>query len=122
MKIFVAHSSDFDFETKLYVPLRESALATEHEVLLPQEGGSRDEITRQMINECDLLIADVSRPSLGTGIEIGWADAAGVPVIAISEEGSIVSFSIDNAITERLEYSDGEDLISKIEEALEDLH
>jgi nucleoside 2-deoxyribosyltransferase len=121
MKIFVAHSSDIDFETKLYVPLRESVLNSDHEILLPQESGSKDEITREMINGCDVLVADVSRPSLGTGIEIGWADAASVPVIAIFEEGSKVSFSIDNAVTDRFEYSDAQDLINKLETTLEKL-
>lgn len=117
MKIFVAHSSSFDFKTKLYAPLRASALNTEHEFLLPQEG-EIEEITRDMIRDSDMLIAEVSVPSLGAGIEMGWADSFHHPVIAIYEKGSAPSFSIDNVVTERIEYDDPEDMISKLKTAL----
>lgn len=117
MQIYVAHSSNFDFKTKLYAPLRGSALNTEHEILLPQEG-EIGEITREMINGCDVLVAEVSAPSLGVGIEIGWADAAGVPVIAMSEKGAQVSFSIDNAVTERFEYENVDDMLAQLVAAL----
>jgi nucleoside 2-deoxyribosyltransferase len=117
MKIFVAHSSGFDFKNKLYQPLRSSALNTEHEIFLPQER-EVEEITRDVIKNSDALIAEVSIPSLGAGIEMGWADAFGVPVIAMSEKGATVSFSIDNVVTERFEYESPEDMLQKLEIAL----
>lgn len=113
MKIFVAHSSNFDFRNKLYAPLRGSVLNSENEILLPQEG-EIEEITRDMINGCDALVAEVSAPSLGAGIEIGWADAAGVPVIAMYEKGARPSFSIDNAVTERFEYENANDMLTQL--------
>lgn len=118
MKIFVAHSSGFDFRTKLYKPLRDSSLNNDHEILLPQEG-EVEEITREMIKDCDALIAEVSTPSLGAGIEMGWADAFGHPVIAIYEKGSNPSFSIDNIVTDRIEYEGPDDMIQKIEAAIQ---
>jgi len=118
MKIFVAHSSGFDFRTKLYKPLRDSSLNSVHEILLPQEG-EVEEITRDMIRGCDALIAEVSMPSLGAGIEMGWADAFQHPVIAVYEKGSNPSFSIDNVVTDRIEYEGPEDLIQKIGAALQ---
>lgn len=117
MTIFVAHASSFDFRTKLYDPLRASVLNTKHEILLPQED-AREEITRDMIQSADVLVAEVSEPSLGAGIEMGWADAFGVPVIALYERGSQVSFSIDNVVTTRIEYENTEDMLTKLEEAL----
>jgi len=120
MKIFVAHSSNFDFKNKLYAPLRSSALNTEHEILLPQEG-EIEEITREMINGCDAVVAEVSAPSLGAGIEIGWADAAGVPVIALYEKDAHPSFSIDNAVTDRFAYDNADDMLEKLEAALKEL-
>ncbi len=118
MKIFVAHSSSFDFKTKLYAPLRSSVLNTEHEILLPQEG-EIEEITRDMIENSDVLIAEVSSPSLGAGIEMGWADSFHHPVIAVYEKGTTPSFSIDNVVTDRIEYDGAEDMISKLTAALD---
>jgi nucleoside 2-deoxyribosyltransferase len=120
MKIYVAHASQFDFKDKLYTPLRASALNTEHEILLPQDGPI-EEITRDMINATDALVAEVSAPSLGVGIEIGWADAAGVPVIAMYEKDSHPSFSIDNAVSDRFEYESSDDMIAKLTAALQKL-
>ncbi len=113
MKIFVAHSSNFDFKNKLYIPLRDSALNSAHEILLPQEGPI-EEITREMINNCDAVVAEVSAPSLGAGIEIGWADAAHVPVVAMYEKDSHPSFSIDNAVSNRFEYENADDMLEKL--------
>ncbi len=120
MKIFVAHSSGFDFTTKLYGPLRSSALNTAHEIHLPQEG-KVEEITRDIIAAADVLLVEVSMPSLGAGIEMGWADAFDIPIIALYEKGTAVSFSIDNVITDRIEYKDEADMIKQIEEALSTL-
>jgi nucleoside 2-deoxyribosyltransferase len=117
MKIYVAHSSNFDFKNKLYMPLRASALNSEHEILLPQEGPI-EEITLDMINTCDAVVAEVSMPSLGAGIEIGWADAAGVPVIAMYEKDAHPSFSIDNAVSDRFSYAGPDGMITQLTAAL----
>lgn len=71
MKIFVAHSSMFDFINKLYIPLWGSRLNTLHDIFLPQENG-HEEVTKELIKSCDLVIAEVSMPSTGAGIELGW--------------------------------------------------
>ncbi len=118
MKIYVAHASSFDFKAKLYAPLRTSTLSGEHEILLPQEGPI-EEITREMVASADVLVAEVSHPSLGVGIEIGWAHAVGVPVIAMHEASASVSFSIDNAVNERFEYRDSNEMITKLMEVLQ---
>jgi hypothetical protein len=117
MRIYLAHSSNFNFSEKLYSPIKESELSKDHEILFPQEGPV-EEITRNMIEEADALLADVSQPSLGVGIEMGWADSFHVPVIAMNEKGSAPSFSIDNVVSERFEYENPEDMIEKITVAL----
>lgn len=121
MKIYVAHSTHFDFKGKLYEPLRASGLNETHEILLPHEQEEIGEITRDMIKEADVLVAEVSTPSLGAGIEIGWADAFGVPVIAMSEKGAQVSWSIDNAVTDRFEYDGTADMLTQLTTALSKL-
>lgn len=42
----------------------------------------------ESIRHSDLLIAEVSQPSLGVGYEIGLAEAIGIPVIALFHRGS----------------------------------
>lgn len=50
---------------------------------------------------------------------MGWADSFHHPIIAIHEKGSTPSFSIDNVVTEHIEYDGPEDMLSKLKTALE---
>lgn len=112
MKIYVAHSSSFDFEGQLYKPLRSSSLNADHEFVFPHEG--MEQYTKDVLKTCDLVIAEVSLPSTGEGIELGWADLLGVPVVAIHKEGSEVSSSIKLVAKELLPYTDFEDMLAQI--------
>jgi nucleoside 2-deoxyribosyltransferase len=119
MKIFIAHASSFPYEEKLYAPIRASELARTHEFILPEEqkyNGTWN--TKDAIKSCDVMIADVSAPSTGAGIELGWADAAGTPIIAIYEKGSTPSTVIRYLTQTVIEYENQVDLLIKIEEAL----
>jgi len=120
MKIFVAHSSNFDFKQELYNPLRESALNTQHDIFLPQENG-REVVTKETIKDSDVVVAEVSYASTGQGIELGWADVLGIPIICIYKEGSKVSGSIQLVTKELVAYKDKEEMINRLSEALDDL-
>lgn len=114
MKIFVAHSSSLDFNNKLYIPIRNSELNHTHTFLFPQEHNKQEVITKDIIKSCDLMIAEVSHPSTGAGIEMGWANAFDVPIVCIYEKGSNFSPAIKYVSREIIEYSSPEDLISKL--------
>lgn len=42
----------------------------------------------QWLKSCDLVIAEVTRPSLGVGYELGWAVALGKPVLCLCRNAS----------------------------------
>jgi hypothetical protein len=54
-------------------------------------------------------------PSTGQGIELGWADAANVPIIALYEAGSDYSKSAGHLAKEMHQYTTVEDMISRIQ-------
>jgi hypothetical protein len=120
MKIFVAHASNFNFQDKIYTPIRSSSLNSEFEFILPHEGGRR-EVTKELIKEAGAIVVDVSRPSTGAGIEMGWANAFSVPIICIYEKGSAVSKSVAYLAKAIIEYENPEDLIRKLSEELHSL-
>ncbi len=93
MKIYVTHSTGFNFKQELYLPLRKSPLNTQHAISLPHEGNSMTN-SKELIKQTDLVVAEVSYPSTGQGIELGWADSFRVPIICISQEGKKVSGSL----------------------------
>ena len=120
MRIYVAHSREFDFKNDLYTPLRRSALNERHTFILPHENSDGMRTSQEFFRtECDLVIAEVSFPSTGLGIELGWADALKVPIVCTHKAGSTFSGSLRSVCSSFLEYSDADDLIAKIESIIE---
>lgn len=111
MKIYVGHSSDIDFREKIYGPLKNSSLNQDHELVFPHEDSEELFDSREFLKEeGDLFIAEVSQPSTGLGIELGWADIYDVKVIAVYEKGSEVSSSLEKVCDEIKAYEKTEEI------------
>ena len=92
MKIYISHSSEYDF--------------------LPHEAKTVN--TKDIISKYDLVIAEISLPSTGQGIELGWADYTKTPILCMYEEGAKISSSLKYITNEFIEYESVEDMIKKI--------
>ena len=104
MRIYISHSSSFDYKMELYAPLMASDLWGTHEFILPH-ATSYDPVRRkEEIEACDLVIAEISYPSTGSGIEIGWAHAAGARVAALHKDDCKPSSSIKIVTSEIFAY------------------
>ena len=88
MKIYIGHSREFDFQKELYTPIRESALSTLHEIILPHEKSEQPANTPERLQQYDLFVAEVTFPSTGLGIELGWANLLRLPIICIYKKGA----------------------------------
>jgi len=118
MRIYVTHSKDFDFRKELYLPLRNSSLNSLHEIVLPHEKSDELFNSKDFIPTCDVVIAEVSLRSTGQGIELGWANAANIPVICMHKQGIKPAGSLKVVSNIFLEYKDAKEMIKKIEEVL----
>lgn len=114
MKIYIAHSSAFDFKQDLYKPLHDAHWSKEHEVVMPHEHSSEQYDSKSEMRSFDLVIAEVSYPSTGMGIELGWASSIGVPIVAIYQEGAKPSGSIKAVTDTFIDYESAEDLQEKL--------
>jgi hypothetical protein len=114
MKIYVCHSSSFDFSKELYEPLK---TIQGHEFVFPHDRGN-DAHSEDVIASCDLVIAEVSFPSTGMGIELGWADAAGVPIACVHRADTMLSSALRHIAKSIVAYGDAEDLVGKLGEML----
>lgn len=116
MKIYFAHPNTVDYRNELYRPLLASALAGQHELIFPHLNfetpfDSKDLLTGK---GCDLMVAEVSMPALGVGIELGWADSSGIPIVCIHKAGTRIGSSLKVVTGEFIEYTGTDDLISKL--------
>lgn len=114
-KIYVIHSRAFDFENELYLPLSKQ---TDFEFIFPHTKESELRDSKHLIRDCDFVLAEISYSSTGSGIEIGRAECAGVPIVAIYKKGSNVFSSIKFLTNEVIEYENLEKDFKNIRKAL----
>lgn len=117
MKIYVAHSSSFDFKKELYDPILKSSLIKKHTFHLPHQGTQTN--SKIFLEGCNLVIAEVSYPSTGMGIELGWADSFKIPIVCFYKKGTKPSSSLKSITNSIFEYTNSKDLLSKIREVIE---
>nr|AIA18350.1 Unknown Function [uncultured bacterium] len=118
MKIYVSHSREFDFKNDLYKPLRESGLPVEF--ILPHENSDEQYDSKLLLERhgSDLVMAEVSYPATGQGIELGWADAYKTDIVCFYKSGSTPSSSLQVITDTIIEYVDERDLVNKLTQAL----
>jgi hypothetical protein len=114
MKIYVTHSSAFDYQKELYEPLRDSELNSLHQIVLPHQDSKELFSTAESLKDFNLIIAEVSYPSTGQGIELGWANVSKVPIVCIYKHGTKPSSGLKMICQDFIEYSVPEEIAGKI--------
>ena len=114
MKIYVAHSREFDFKKELYEPIRNSKLNELAEIILPHEKSEELFNSKEGLKTVDYMIAEVSYPSIGLGIELGWANLYGTKIIAMHKKDTKVTGAIKAVTDNLIEYSSSDDFIKKV--------
>lgn len=119
MKIYMSHAKGSPFENELYAPLKESHLPVEF--IFPHDNNQNPYNSKDLFanKKCDLVLAEVSYPATGQGIELGWADIFGVPIICFYKTGSKPASSLRVITDKIIEYSNPSDLINKLTIELE---
>lgn len=118
MKIYIGHSNDFNFKEELYMPIIESKLNEKVEFIFPHLT-TQTFNSKEIIEQSDLFIADVSRPSLGLGIEIGRAEMKNKKILCIYNEKYKKPSSLKYVNVDIFAYKDKEDMVCKLEEYIE---
>lgn len=125
LKVYVAlpmiHMKDFSFNKKFIKLLEDlgfevlSKWVIKFEEENPREVFERDIST---IEKCDILIADVTFPSHGVGMEIMYAFIKGKRIIVTAKKGSKISYMILGMPGVRVIYYN---TLSDLEKELRDL-
>lgn len=116
MKIYISHSREFDFKKHLYDPIKQSSLYKNHEVILPHDASNAPWAIQSALQcgDIDLIIAEVSYPSTGQGIELAWAHAAGVAIVCVSEHSKKISGSLKMVTDIFVTYYGHDELLSGV--------
>ena len=121
MTIYISHSRNFDFQKELYEVLQNSSLAQKYELILPHRDSqdpflaSAKDFNKDRFN---LVLAEISYPSTGQGIELGWANINNIPIVCIYKKGQKYTGAINSVSKTILEYSDLADILGEIEQMI----
>lgn len=100
MNIYIAHSREFDYQKDLYQPIRSDSELPQADIILPHEPGHDPNHGREFYTNLDLVIAEVSYPATGLGIELGWASDDQVPIYCLYRQDCRPSGSL-HAVTDK---------------------
>lgn len=120
MVIYVTHSRNYDYKTELYLPLKNSSLLHSHTLIHPHDLSDTPYDSKTLFSEkkCDLVIAEISYPSTGQGIELGWADMKEIPIICVIKHGNSYSQSLKAVTHHFIVYANSQELVSRLAEFL----
>lgn len=121
MKIYVSHSKNFNYQRDLYEPLKNSSLAQEHEFVFPHLDSEQPFDSKKTFEakECQLILAEVSLPSTGQGIELGWANMLNLPIIAFHNTQAEISNSLQKICKKIIAYENTiEEIIVELKQAI----
>lgn len=113
MKIYISHSSKYDYKNKIYNPIKQSNLVRENTLFFPHDD-NKIVNTKEIIANYDLVIAEVTLPATGQGIELGWADYAKTSIVCLYEKGAKISSSLKFITKDFIEYESEIDMINQI--------
>ncbi len=128
-RVFLAAPFTFNFEAEFLDHIEEFLMGLGYSVIVPHDFANDDvsdeEIRRQIhtdlaqVENSDILIADVTKPSHGVGMEILHAHKLGKRVILIAQSGTRISSMARVHSHNTLEYNNSEELKQKLESCLQ---
>jgi nucleoside 2-deoxyribosyltransferase len=107
-KIYLAHAKEYpNFLEQLYDPFIAN-LSDYVEIILPHKKTNEPYDSRILIfgKKTDFVVAEISYPATGLGIEIGWANANNIPVIGIFKSNMKISSSAKTICNKCFKYTD----------------
>jgi len=91
-------------------------------MFFPHDDKNEGTYSKPIISGSDVVLAEVSHSSSGQGIELGWADAMGVPIICFYRNDATVSKALAIICTEFITYTSTDEMVSLVSARLESMH
>lgn len=103
--IYISHSRLFDYKNELYTPLLKAS--TDFEFLFPHLDSNTPFLIKEDLKnkKVDFVLAEVSYPSTGQGIELAWAEFYSIPIVCIYKSGMKYSGSLTTICQTFIEYT-----------------
>ncbi len=115
MKIYFGHSRDFNYEEEFYKPIEKSELLKNEVLILPHKDSGFIQRDKDFYKSLDLFIAEVTYPSTGLGIELGFVSDGNASVYCLYKSGTKPSSSLKAVSDNFIGYNSPDELTEIIE-------
>lgn len=112
MRLYLAYPRTFALATELENFLKNSNFGVE--IIFPHEKHKQMMTPKDLLRDSDMMVAEVSDPALGVGIEMGFASAFDVPVYCFFRKGVVPSPSLPLVADEVMMYANKEELFHRL--------
>lgn len=107
-----------DYKRDFYDLVRQSSVYANHDCIFPHETDENSWNDRAFYQTIDLFVAEISHPSTGLGIELGWASEAGCKIVCVHKADVSPSAAIRSVCQDVMAYKNHDELIALFEKAV----
>ena len=85
-RIYFIHSRKIDYNDLIYLPVLRSEVLHTHELMLPESENLKNVYYKDLINDADLIVVELSNPDLGFNMELKQAILSRKPILALANK------------------------------------
>lgn len=89
LNIYFIHSSKLDYNNLIYKKVLSSSVCLSHDLVLPLSKENRSKYFKDLINNADIIIAEISHPTLGLFLELKYLSKVDKPKLFLSLDNTI---------------------------------
>ena len=89
LNIYFMHSTKFDYNNLLYKEILSSAVCLNHNLILPMSKEFKEVYRKDLITKADIIIIELSNPTIGLGLELKWLKKENKPKLFLSLNNEI---------------------------------
>lgn len=89
LNIYFIHSTKFDYNNLIYKKVLTSNTCILHNLILPMSNEYREKYTKDLMTSADIIIVEVSHPSLGLWLELKFLQKQNKPKLFLSLDNTI---------------------------------
>mgnify|MGYP004545660831 CR=1 FL=1 len=86
LNVYFSHSTKFDYKNILYKKILSSPVCLAQNLILPMSEENKSKYIKDLINEADIIIVNLSNPNFWHKLELKWILKANKPTLYVSDD------------------------------------
>ncbi len=86
LKVYFIHSTKIDYNNLIYLPVLRSRELSNHRLIFPQNEENKDKYYKDLIDDADVLVVELTSPDIGFNMELKQAIITKKPILALAQK------------------------------------